>query len=306
MPTNWKLSAAFLLLLLISFAAWRVFVDSPDSPCEDRYEQLQARMVSSGFPKDGIPAIDSPRFVPADQAALPDSEWVLGLDLPGLTAAFPRRILDWHEIVNLNLNGETLAVTYCPLSRSGVAFRGLRLGVTGRILNSNLVAYERETGSLLPQIPGIFISGPLCGERPERHPLTACTWADWRAAHPNTLALSRNTGYTRDYSSGSPQAPYAEYNGGDESPFPLAARSDALAPKTVVLGFERGGEFLAVPKQGFAERHPQGLALRLGGSLLLLNWDPALKTVAAQGGPQGMEVFWFAWYAAHPETRLEM
>jgi Protein of unknown function (DUF3179) len=66
----------------------------------------------------------------------------------------------WHEIVN-DAVGETLiAVTWCPLCNSSVMFdrrvasRTLSFGTTGKLRNSDLVMYDRETDSWWQQFGG--------------------------------------------------------------------------------------------------------------------------------------------------------
>ena len=82
-------------------------------------------ILSGGPPKDGIPSLDTPKFQPASEADkwLNDEDLVLGLDYKGVVKAYPHRILNWHEIVNDKVNGEKILITYCPLCRTGIAFK---------------------------------------------------------------------------------------------------------------------------------------------------------------------------------------
>ena len=71
-------------------------------------------IISGGPPKDGIPAIDVPRFIPAVAAggSLHDNEPVLTLIYRGAARAYPIRYLMWHEIVNDVVDGQPVLVSY--------------------------------------------------------------------------------------------------------------------------------------------------------------------------------------------------
>ena len=124
-------------------------------------------IISGGPPKDGIPAIDNPEFVPAVEAAtsLHDAEPVLTLFYRDVVRAYPLRYLMWHEIVNDEIGGEPVSVTYCPLCNSALVFKGdfrgqrLTFGVSGKLRNSDLIMYDRLTESWWQQFEGRAIVG---------------------------------------------------------------------------------------------------------------------------------------------------
>ncbi len=71
------------------------------------------RILSGGPPKDGIPAILDPKFVSAKQADfLQDDDRLIGIVENGTAKAYPLRILDYHEVVNDQIGGKAVAVTY--------------------------------------------------------------------------------------------------------------------------------------------------------------------------------------------------
>jgi len=127
-------------------------------------------IFSGGPPKDGIPAIDRPQFVPVGETRnLAPREPVISVRIGSEARAFPLRILIWHEIVNDTVGGTPIAVTWCPLCNSSVAFdrrvggRTLSFGTTGKLRNSDLVMYDRETESWWQQFSGECIVGTLLG-----------------------------------------------------------------------------------------------------------------------------------------------
>ena len=197
-------------------------------------------MMSGGPPPDGIPSIDEPEFISADEAGLDPGDKVIGLDYGGVTRAYPHAIMVLHEIVNHKVDGENLAVTYCPLTKTAQGFKSASttLGVSGRLVNSNLIMYDRDTGSLWPQIGATAIDGERTGETLEEVNLYWTTWERWRERHPDTEVLSTNTGHARDYN----RDPYGEYNpaGGyytsDRTMFPLMADAERYHKKHAVVG----------------------------------------------------------------------
>lgn len=184
-------------------------------------------IMKGGPPRDGIPAIDRPRYRSADQVRyLNDDDLVLGLVHNGVAKAYPTRVLVWHEIVNTDFNGDPVVVTFCPLCGTGLAFsaiqnnRELDFGVSGLLYNSDLLMYDRQTEGLWSQIPGKAITGTLAGTRLERLPVIHLTWAEWKKQYPDSLILSKDTGYNRDYS----RAPYSGYEKTERLYFPVSKR----------------------------------------------------------------------------------
>ena len=162
---------------------------------------------SGGPPKDGIPPIDEPRFVAANEARfLSDDSVVFGIVQAGEARAYPQLVLVWHEIVNDRFADGSLAVTYCPLTGSAVGFRGTApggeaysFGTSGDLVNLNVLMYDRQTDSRWPQLLGQAISGPSLGTTLEEVPLEWTTWGRWRGTHPATAVLSTDTGHLRSY-----------------------------------------------------------------------------------------------------------
>lgn len=170
---------------------------------------LDLDLLMLGCPvRDCIPSIDGPEFETVADANewLKDADLVMGLELDGIVKAYPVKILNWHEIVNDDLNETPIAVTYCPLCNSGLVFvrptinnKVLEFGVSGRLYKSDLVMYDRQTGSFWPQIEGRAVVGPLAGEAPKLQllPIDVVPWGSWKQQHPDTLVLSRPTYVTR-------------------------------------------------------------------------------------------------------------
>jgi len=282
-------------------------------------------ILPGGPPRDGIASIDQPRFARADAAGdLKPEDRVLGVSLNGQAKAYPIAILNWHEIVNDRFGATPVAVTYCPLCGTGMAFvaevsgQPLEFGVSGLLYNSDVLLYDRQSESLWSQIDRRAISGAHEGERLDALALEHTTWGDWLQRHPDTLVLSRDTGHGRDYD----HNPYASYEQEEGLYFPVRFRAKGYHPKERVLGLEIDGHFKAYPfaelaKPGAAhapQACPPSLAAkpvgevrdRLGGRAITVCFDAdhGNATVWDAGGEPIPSVvgFWFAWYAFHPDT----
>ena len=70
-------------------------------------------ILSGGPPKDGIPAILKPVFIPPDKVRfLDNSDPVIGVKIGTEARAYPIKILNWHEVVNDTVNGIPIVVTF--------------------------------------------------------------------------------------------------------------------------------------------------------------------------------------------------
>ena len=150
-----------------------------------------SEILSGGPPKDGIPSIDEPEFKAiAEVDHLGDMEPVIGVVINGDARAYPLQVLIWHEIVNDTVGGVPVSVTFCPLCNTGLVFdrrlggRVLDFGTTGKLRNSDLVMYDRQTESWWQQFLGEAIVGELTGARLTLVPVRLESFARFRARAP--------------------------------------------------------------------------------------------------------------------------
>jgi hypothetical protein len=248
-------------------------------------------IVSGGPPPDGIPPIDEPKFVdPAEVRWLVAQEPLLSVELNGEAKAYPIRILMWHEIVNDTIGGEPVSVTYCPLCNTGVAFRRptidgrlLDFGTSGRLFHSNLVMYDRQTGTYWSQATLEAIVGPLAGRRLGFLPAQIVSWGDWRTAHPAGRVLSQDTGFDRAYG----QNPYQGYDSPrNDDPFLFSGDPDPRLPATArVLGVDAAGRQVAFPYEELARRAVDGFSAaqtRVGTKDVVVFWKQGTASALDQ------------------------
>jgi hypothetical protein len=268
---------------------------------EDFLDFVNSNFVSGGPPKDGIPSIDEPKYVTVSEADLDDSEKVFGFDYNGVQKVFPRSILYWHEIVNEEVNGEEISVTYCPLTETVIGYKG-EFGVSGNLYNSNLVLYDRKTDSDIPQILQKAVNGVGKGSDFENFYIYTTTWGQWKEKFPDSLVLTEDTGADRDYS----RSPYPGYENALRVWFPLAAESDLFQSKKIIHGIEYNHEYLAVPKDEFKLIKEDTYVL--GGEEITIKYEEDLdiiKVFKKDGGQiNSFDGYWFAWYAYHPDTNV--
>jgi hypothetical protein len=207
-----------------------------------------SQFQSGGPGKDGIPALDRPRFAPvAKTTYLKPKEPVI--DFRG--RAYPLQILIWHEIVNDRVGGVSVAVTFCPLCDTALVFdrrvqgRTLSFGVSGNLRNSDLVMYDRQTESWWQQFGGVGLVGRYAGARLRQLPARIVSWRQFRSWFPHGRVLTLDTGYERPYG----ENPYTGYDDASTPPFFPTAHGDdkRLPPKERVVFVERGGKSAVVP-----------------------------------------------------------
>lgn len=312
--TGWRMGAfATALALCVQWAS----AMTPDPEQYNGFDVANATIPieaiqRGGPPRDGIPSIDAPKFVSAENGGLQNTDRILGLNINGVTRAYPVRIMNWHEVVNDRLGGQPVVVTYCPLCGTGVAFQANTggqvavFGVSGLLYNSDVLLYDRASQSLWSQMLQTAVSGPRKGTRLQQVPLTHTTWADWRSRFPKTEVLSTETGFRRDYG----RDPYAGYDRIQQLMFDVEHRDSRYPLKEWVVGVEVQGRHKAYPFSELARAvNAKGeLVDRVADKTLRIRYDRAHGTAevldeAGKPWPSTM-AFWFAWFAFHPKTEV--
>ena len=299
--------AVTLLALLILLAPLESFAASKNGFVLDDALVPAKQILSGGPGRDGIPSLDYPAFIVARNADyLNEEDRILGIEVNGVARAYPIRILNYHEIVNDIVGGEAIVVTYCPLCGSGMAFnaeinnKSFEFGVSGLLYNSDVLLYDRQTGSLWSQILKTSVTGAMSGTRLTAIPLSHTTWQDWYARHPTTDVLSPETGYRRNYR----VDPYPGYSRSGKLYFPVQEESRLYSRKALVMGLEIDGEFKVYP---FAELQKGSgrFTDEFNGTRFEVLYDSANETarILAENGNEipTLMAFWFAWYAFHPD-----
>jgi hypothetical protein len=263
-----------------------------------------------GPPRDGIPALNKPKFVDAKRSKrLNPEDRVLGLYYQGEAKAYPISILDYHEVVNDRYGHDRVVISFCPLCGTGMAFnarvdgRNLTFGVSGLLYNSDVLMYDKQTESLWSQIDQQAVSGPMKGASLSMLPIEHTTWNDWKSRYPHTKVLSFDTGHSLDYK----KTPYTGYNDSQLIYFPVTHEDKRYHPKEVVLGVEVDGVYKAYPFSALTKTDSP-LEDRVNGKKISITFDAKSRTGRIHdenGKPYPvLSAFWFAWIAFHPETAV--
>jgi hypothetical protein len=264
---------------------------------------------NGGPPKDGIPALNSPKFLAGSEADyMRSDDRVIGVTHESQSRAYPLKVLNYHEIVNDRLGNLPIAVTYCPLCDSAAVFDrrtplGEReFGVSGMLYNSNVLMYDRggEPESLWSQMKTQGVSGPAADKSLVALPLELTTWQDWLDRYPDTEVLSPETGHMLHYRA----SPYGGYFDTPELMFPAQPTSGQLPTKARVLGVWTDGASRAYPLSAFGSEATE-IEDKLAGRTVRIAFNPdanSLRIVDADESVHWVYSLWFAWYAFRPET----
>ncbi|MBZ0283360.1 MAG: DUF3179 domain-containing protein [Anaerolineae bacterium] len=214
--------------------------------------------LPNGIPPIGFPAqphlqmgeLPAPVFESIESAGswLQAQSPVIALEINGDARVYPLGILIWHEIINDEVGGVPVAVTFCPLCNSGIVFERklgddvLFFGTTGNLRKSDMVMWDDRTQSWWQQFTGEAIVGAYTGTILTMLPSHMTAFGQFTAQYPAGQVLSRETGISRDYGLN----PYVEYDSGDPFLFPDEIDS-RLRPTERVLAGVIGGQPKAYP-----------------------------------------------------------
>lgn len=216
-------------------------------------------IISGGPPPDGIPPIDNPQFESIEAA----NEWlqpqspVIALEMDGEARAYPLAIMTRHEIVNDEIAGQPVAVTFCPLCNSAIVFdrtvdgQTLRMGVSGYLRNSDLIMWDDQTQSWWQQFTGEAIVGEYTGTTLDVLPSQVVGFGTYVEQFPDGVVLTRqSSGYS---SSSYGTNPYSGYDSTDD-PFLFQGDVDnrLFATERVLAGTIQG-EAMAYPFSALSE-----------------------------------------------------
>jgi len=266
-------------------------------------------IYDGGPGKDGIPSIDSPKFVSVDEAlkTFQKSGFGLSVELNGEARFYPYQILVWHELINDKFGDFPVLVSFCPLCGSGLVFdrrvngQEVEFGVSGKLHNSDLLMYDRKTDTLWAQILGKAVVGPLTGMQLKQLPASVVDFETFSQKFKNGKVLSKNTGFNRNYDTG----PYGNYDTNDSIYFPIKNSDSRLHSKTRVLGIEIDGQFKAYTLEDIEEKgviqdtfNNHQLEIKYNGGFV------EIKDKTTNQSLVPVNTFWFGWFAFHPDTEV--
>ncbi len=257
-------------------------------------------ILSGGPGKDGIPAINAPKFESVESVDVGDDVLGVLVTIGGEKRYYPYNILVWHEIVNDSINDTHFAVTFCPLCGSAIVFDRqvngdvLRFGVSGLLWESNLLMYDTKTESLWSQAKNEAVVGEYTGTKLSLIDMKLLEFEKLKELHPDARVLSRDTGFSRSYDI----EPYSGYGLTDELYFPVSVSDKRYPAKKIMYVVPFGGNSYA-----FADDELSDVAeLDANGVLLKAERVEDGIEVTADGEPiPGYYEMWFSWAIHHQD-----
>lgn len=228
-----------IFLLLMGCSDSSTSTDSSNSDFDWIIPEEQ--IVGGGPGKDGIPSIDNPRFAPVSEIDyIPDDRRIVGIKVGSTVKAYPHQILDWHEIVNDEVGGKSVAITFCPLTGTAIGWDRevdgavTEFGVSGLLFRNNLIPYDRNSDSRWSQMQLRGVAGAQSGTNIETVDLIETRWDTWKQMYPQSEVLTRETGFSRNYEGYAYGENYATND--SEILFPIQNPDDRLPNKDRVHG----------------------------------------------------------------------
>jgi len=330
-----QLGLAFVVFTIAAASLWFAFPGAfaqgltkwqgefPKTDFETRIIDL-SEIGDDGNTRDSIPPVREAKYTSVDKLKdLGPLEPVLSIGINGDFRAYPLRILLWHEIVNENIGGVPVLISYCPLCNSGVVFdrrvdgQLLDFGNTGRLRHRDMVMYDKQTESWWQQFTGQAIIGGLSGKTLTALPARLESVAKFKARAPNGKVLISEDEGMRPYGA-------SPYQGMDTQVIPRALRV-AQFPYPLPDGIQPLERVVVVGEDAWTLAHlRENTPVRRGG--LVLTWEAGQNSIhdsqlifrgrdvgnviVQQKTDNGLEdvpydvVFAFSFSAFHPDGEL--
>ncbi|TQO20095.1 uncharacterized protein DUF3179 [Rhodoglobus vestalii] len=263
--------------------------------------------LSGGPPKDGIPAIDEPQFEPVARFAHPDEVQAILVQGETETKAYPYNILIWHEVVNDTIDGLPISVTFCPLCGSAAVFDSVlpggattTFGVSGGLLESNMIMFDRTTETLWQQSTGKALAGEHYPHQLTLHSFQLLTVGEIKKRYPEALILSEQTGHSRSYDNN----PYAGYGESEGFYFTPSRVDDRYPSKMIFVAFSFGKTHVAAPWLQLEDGRSYETMVD-GQEITLEKADGELQIT----GPDAAEIpfyfeMWFSWAVQNDDGQV--
>ncbi len=306
-------------LFLAVEPAWEPFFADADSEIDWRLVSWGGVLIDDRpegsdepCPQGCIPALDDPALTAATEGDwYPDARSVFGVVVGGEAVAFPKHIMEIHEMVNITIGGRRIGIPYCTLCGSAQGYfldAGPRrvaqpvLRTSGLLSRSNKVMYDLSSSSVLDTFTGKGLSGPLhdAGVTLPQTTVVASTWGAWKREHPETRIVAEDGGIGRDY----PLDPLGGRD--DDGPiFPVGDVDPRLPVQANVVGvIAPGGRAVAFPVEQALDALADGERVVAGGVEMVADGD-GLRVRRRPGGElPAHQSFWFAWSQFHPATEV--
>lgn len=260
------------------------------------------KVLDGGPGKDGIPALTNPKFTSVEDAEKDIAEDIDGMvvSVGDTTKFYPFSVMVWHEIVNDIFGNKPLVITFCPLCGSAIVFDTQdQFGVSGKLYESNLLMYDKNTESLWSQSVGTAVVGDRTGEKLAIYNSQLMTFQDFKKKWPNGQVLSTDTGYRRDYNF----YPYRDYNDNEEIFFPVSIQDNRLPIKEIMYVVNAYEHSVAFPVKQLSS---SVVSVDVGDNKIsasIVNGEVVIKDASGKVLP-GYNEMWFSWATQHQKDGI--
>ena len=246
--------------------------------------------LTASIPRDAIPPIYQPQFESLEAAHtwLKDDDVVGVLDLEDEAHVYPLRMLVWHEVVNDQIGGIPVLVTFCPLCSTLLAFdrrvgaKTLVFGVSGLLQNKNLIMWDHQTESWWQQLSGTALVGDMVGERLDFVPIRTLLWREVRQNMPHAQVLSREAGLPKSEADWYELKVCPSEYPGEQPLWTGGPNSEVLRVHDRVVGLKLAGA-VAYPISALAERQVVNDVVDDQDLVLFYSAEPCAGTIAGLG-----------------------
>lgn len=252
--------------------------------------------IQDGGPgKDGIPALTNPKFTSVKETNIADDIDGIVVSFGNVTKFYPFNIMVWHEIVNDTVNDKSLVITFCPLCGSAIVFETTdQFGVSGKLYESNLLMYDKNTESLWSQSIGTAVVGDRTGEKLSIYNSQLMSLKDFKTKYPNGQILSTDTGYNRDYSF----YPYRDYNDNEDIFFPISVKDNRFPVKEIMYVVNAYDKSVAFPVKQLSDAIVSVVVVDNKVTATLIDGEVIVKDALGKILP-GYNGMWFSWATQH-------
>jgi hypothetical protein len=304
-------------LFLLVEPRWSPFFSDEDAGIDWRWVSwggvlIDDRPLGSVDPcsRGCIPALDDPALTDATRGDwYSDGYVVFGVVVNGQAVAFPKNMMEIHELVNITIGGRRLGIPYCTLCGSAQAYfldavptwdQPIVLRTSGLLSRSNKVMYDLNTSSIIDTFTGVALSGPLqdAAVTLEQTTVVGSFWGDWKTEHPDTMIVARDGGIGRSY-------PDDPLQGRDAAGpiFPVGDVDPRLAAQALIVGvIGPDGVPLAFPIEEARSAMAKGEEVTLEDVRLLTDGSGFRAELLSGKEVVAHQAFWFAWSQFHPAS----
>ncbi len=146
-----------------------------------------------------FPLALNPKFTSVSEVNINDNQLVGIVNFGSVIKVFPYNFIAHNEIVNDEYNGQKYAFSYCPITKSSLAFtREKVFRASGLLYKDNLAPWDEKTETIWSQMLIKAIKGSKVNVRLNTIPFVETTWKIVKDYFPNAKVVSGDLFSTKE------------------------------------------------------------------------------------------------------------